>query len=142
MIFQRINRTDAERVFCIQQNVSGSTIPANNAVVWDTSASADGVRVVLPLASTLSCLVGITNAAIVDSAYGLVQTYGFRGTCSVINHTSVPIVAGDVLIPVASAGYLARSTTATGLSGFVTAAFAVTIGSATGVNAPVFIRCL
>jgi hypothetical protein len=142
VIFQRVNRTDAERVFTIQQNVSASSMAANTVVVWDTSSSSDGVRVTTPLASTLSCIVGITNAAIADSAYGLIQTYGFRATAVVVNHTSVPIVAGDSLIPVASAAHLARSTTGTGLSGFVINAYAVATGSATTVNAPVFIRAL
>jgi hypothetical protein len=129
-------------VFTIQQNVSGGTISANCAVVWDTSSSADGVRVTTPVTSTLSSLVGLANAAIADSAYGLIQTYGYRATGVVVNHTSVAIVAGDILIPVTAVTYLARSTTATGLSGFVTAAYAVATGSATTVNAPVFLRCL
>jgi hypothetical protein len=142
MIFQRVNRTDAERVFTIQQNVAGSTLSANTVVVWDTSSSSDGVRVLAPVTSTLSCIVGITNASIADSAYGLVQTYGYRATAVVVNHTSVAIVAGDLLIPVTAVSHLARQGAANGYSGFVTAAYAVATGSATTVNAPVFIRCL
>lgn len=141
MIFQRINRTDAEKVFVIQQNIAGASIPAGGSVVWDTGTP-DGVRVAVPVTSTLSSLVGIANAAIADSAYGLIQAYGYRATATVINHTSVPIVAGDIMIPVTAVTYLARSGTADGKSGFVTAAAAVGTGSATTVSAAVFIRCL
>jgi hypothetical protein len=145
VIFQRVNRSDAERVFTIQQNVSAAAMAANTVVVWDTSSSADGVRVTTPLASTLSCIVGITNAAIADSAYGLIQTYGFRSSALCVNHTSIAIVAGDSLIPVASVAYLNKSATGTGLSGFVISAYAVATTSAAAVTTsavPVFIRCL
>jgi hypothetical protein len=145
VIFQRVNRTDAERIFTIQQNVSAASMAANTVVVWDTAASSDGVRVTTPLASTLSCIVGITNAAIADSAYGLIQTYGFRQSALCINHTSIAIVAGDTLIPVASQAYLNKSATGTGLTGFVLSAFAVNTTSAVAVTTsavPVFIRCL
>jgi hypothetical protein len=144
MIFQRINRGDAEKVFCVQQNVSGSTLAVNTACVWDTSTSADGVRVLLPLASTLSCIVGITNAAIADSAYGLVQTYGFRAT-AVVNRDTTATVAGDILVPIASSGAMTRvgGSAADGYSGFVTAGYAVASTNATlASTSKVFIRCL
>lgn len=142
MLFQRINRSNADKVFVVGQNVSGGTLQANSAAVYDTSASGDGVRATTPVSSTLSSLIGLWATTVVDSAYAAIQAYGFRATASVINHTSVPIVAGDIMIPVTAVGYLARSGVADGKSGFVTAAFAVATGSATGVNAPVFLKCL
>ena len=45
MLFKRISRTDAETIFIIVQNVSGSTLTAGYGCVFDTSASVDGVRV-------------------------------------------------------------------------------------------------
>jgi hypothetical protein len=136
-----VNRTDAEKIFTIQQNVAGASIAANVGVVWDTSTSADGVRVKLPLASTLSCLVGITNAAIADSAYGLVQTYGFR-TSANVNQCDTAIVAGDVLLPVAATGTFGGNTTGTGLTGFVMAAYALATAATATTTMKVFIRCM
>jgi hypothetical protein len=141
MIFQRINRSDAEKVFTVQQNVSGSSIAAGLGVVWDTSTSADGVRVLMPLASTLSCLVGVTNAAIANSAYGLVQTYGFR-TSATVNQCDTAIVAGDVLIPTAATGVFGTNTTGTGLTGFVMAGYALATAATATANLKVFIRCM
>mgnify|MGYP001579978255 CR=1 FL=1 len=141
IMFQRINATDAEKIFVIQQNIAGATIPVNGTVAWDI-ATADGVRIAVPVASTLSSIVGVANAAIADSARGLIQTYGYRASAVCINHTSVPVVAGDILIPVTAVTYLARSGVADGKSGFITAAAAIATGSATTVNAPVFIRCM
>jgi hypothetical protein len=141
MIFQRVNRSDAEKVFTIQQNVAGSSIAANVGVVWDTSTSADGVRVKLPLASTLSCLVGVTVAAIADSAYGLVQTYGFKTSANVLQ-CDTAIVAGDILIPIAATGTFGRSGAADGLTGFVTAAYALATAATATTTMKVFIRCL
>ena len=142
MLFQRINRSDAEKVFMAVQNISGGTLAVNTAVVWDTSSSGDGVRVTTPATDTLSCLVGIVNRAIVDSAYGLVQAYGYRAS-AVVNRDTTAIVAGDILIPIDASGNLALSGSADGKTGFITAGYAVASTNATlAANAPVFIRCL
>jgi hypothetical protein len=142
MIWQKINRSSADKVFVVAQNVSGGTLVANSCAVYDVSASADGVRATTPVTSTLSSVIGIWATAVVDSAFAAVQAYGFRATTSCINHTSTPVVAGDIMIPVTGVGYLARSAAADGKSGFFTAGFAIATGSATGVNAPIFIKCL
>lgn len=142
MIFQRINRTDAERVFAIFQNVAGATMSYGVAAVMDTSASIDGVRVTTPATATLSCLVGLAAQAIADSAYGLFATYGYFASAVVVNHTSTAIAAGDILIPVDAVRYLARSAASDGKSGFAYAGAAVATGSATTVTAKVILRCL
>jgi hypothetical protein len=140
MMFQRINKDKAERIFTIQQNVSGVTIPAGGAVAWDVGTP-DGSRVGVPVTATLSCFVGLAANAIVNSAYGLVQTYGYKAAAPVANGT-VAIVAGDVLVPVTAVTYLARSGAADGKSGFIMAAGAVATGTGTTANVPVFLRCL
>lgn len=141
MLFQRINRTDAEKVFALFQNVAGATVSYGASVVLDSS-TADGVKVKTPATATLSLLVGVAAEAIADSAYGKVQVYGFMASGVVINHTSTPVAAGDILIPVDAVRYLARSAASDGKTGFVIAAAAVATGSATTVNANIFIRCL
>jgi hypothetical protein len=142
MIFQRINREDAEKVFIIVYNVAGATMTANYPVVWDIS-TADGVRVSKPASATLSLLVGLANKDIADSAYGLVQAYGYRASCFVTNDTSVAIAAGDILIPVTAVWHTARSGASDGKSGFLYAAEAfATAATPAAANKKCFIRGL
>ncbi len=143
MLFQRINRSDAETVFSIFYNVAGATITGNYPAVWDTGTP-DGVRVTQPATETLSLLVGIATADIVDSAYGKFQVYGYRSSAFVTNATSVTVSAGHVLIPVAGAWYLTKSATGTGKDGLIYAAetYAANTSVTAGANKKVFIRCL
>jgi hypothetical protein len=142
MLFQRINRSDAETVFSIFYNVAGATITANYPAVWDVS-SPDGVAVSKPATATLSLIVGIATADIADSAYGKFQLYGYRSSAYVTNDTSVAIAAGDILIPVNAQWYLARSGASDGKSGFVYAAQSFATGATpAAANKKVFIRCL
>ena len=142
MMFQRINRTDAERVFSVFYNVAGATITAGYPAVVDI-ATIDGVRVSKPATATLSLIVGIAIDNITDSSYGRFQLYGYRQSALVTNDTSVAVAAGDILIPVNAQWYLARSAASDGKSGFVYAgeAFA-TNATPAGANKKVFIRCL
>jgi hypothetical protein len=144
MLFQRINRSSAEKVFSVLQNVSGGTITANYPVVLDT-ATFDGVRVTQPATATLSLFVGIANADITNSGYGLVQCYGYRASANVSNGTAggTDIAAGDILVPVNAAWYLARSAASDGKTGFVIAgqAFA-TATTPAAASKKVFIRAL
>ena len=122
MLFQRLNREDAEKVFIIVKNVAGATITANYPCVWDITSSVDGVRVSKPATATLSLFVGIADDDIADSAYGLVQSFGYRASALVTNDTSVAVAAGDILIPVNAVWHMARSAASDGKSGFVYAA--------------------
>jgi hypothetical protein len=142
MIFQRINRDDAEKVFGIFRNIAGATITANYPAVW-SSSTPDGVRVTQPTTALLSCFVGLANRDVLDSAYGLFQMYGYRVSAFVTNDTSVAVAAGDILIPVNAAWHLARSGAGDGKSGFVYAAAAVsTATTPAGASVKVFVRAL
>jgi hypothetical protein len=142
MQFQRINRSDAERVFSVFYNVSGATITANYPAVWDITAP-DGVAVSKPATATLSLIVGIATEAIADSQYGKFQTYGYRSSGFMTNSTQTPVVAGDIMIPVDAQWYLNRSAASDGKSGFIYAAEAfATAATPAAVNKKIFIRCL
>lgn len=144
MKFQRLNRTDAEKVFVIVQNVAGATMTAGYACVWDIS-SPDGVRVSKPATATLSLFVGLVDKDIADQAYGLVQAYGYRSAGYVINGTTA-IAAGNILIPEDALWSLKYSAASDGKSGFVYAGEAVTSVTqttlSTAANKKVFIRAL
>lgn len=143
MLYQRINRTDAEKVFLITQNVLGSTQSSGIATVWDIGASVDGIRASQAATATLSLLVGATAETISNSSYGKVQVYGLNTAVYVTNDTSQAIAAGDILIPVNAQNHFARSAASDGKTGFVYAAqafaTATTPAAATG---KVFLRCL
>jgi hypothetical protein len=142
MLFQRINRSDAERVFAVFYNVAGATITAGYPAVVDI-ASIDGVKVSKPATATLSLIVGVAIEGVADSAYGRFQLYGYRSQAYVTNDTSVAVAAGDILIPVNAQWYLARSAASDGKSGFAYAgeAFA-TATTPAAANKKVFLRCL
>jgi hypothetical protein len=143
MLFQRINRSDAETVFSIFYNVAGGTITAGYPAVWDVGTP-DGVRVTQPATETLSLLIGIATQDIADSAYGKFQVYGYKASAYVTNATSVTVTAGHILTPVAGAWYLTKSATGTGKDGLIYAGetYACNTSVTAGANKKVFIRCL
>ncbi len=111
MLFKRLNRTDAERVFSVfQANAAG--VAANDVVGLETTAaSVDGVKVIQVGAGILGNItVGIADAAIANGAYGLVQIYGYRSTSRIeMSGSTLAIGAplgvkpsSDVLLTVAS----------------------------------------
>jgi len=143
MLFQRINRTDAEKVFAMFYNVAGATITANYPAVWDSGASADGIRVTKPATATLGLFIGIANKDIADSAYGLFQNYGYRSSAFVTAGTSVAITAGNPLKLVAAQWYLTDGAVGDGLAGFIYAGEAyATATTPVAANKKCFIRAL
>lgn len=144
MLFQRLNREDAEKVFLIVLNVSAATITAGYACVWDVSAP-DGVRVSKPATATLSLFVGIADDDIANGSYGLVQAYGYRAAGYVINGV-VTIAAGQILVPENALWSLAYSAASDGKTGFVYAGEAVAYVTqttlSTAANKKVFLRAL
>lgn len=108
MLFQRINGSDAEKVFIIVQNTSGASLAANVPVYFETDAQSNGVAVSQMVASGNLLFAGINNATLADDAYGLVQVYGARQSvvvsAVVSSYSAVP---GTRLVGVAGASYLA-----------------------------------
>ena len=143
-----MNRTDAEKVFTIVQNVSGGSISAGHICEYDSGTSSDGIRVITPTTAGLSAFAGVATAAIANNAYGLVQIYG-AATALVINDVTTALVAGRILVPVNAQLYLdskaAGITISTGLSGFVVALetnATATAGAITTANRKVFVRAM
>jgi hypothetical protein len=142
MTFQRINRTDPEKVFAIYLNCTAATTVAGDAAQLDTG-TLDGIRAVKPTTNGLSLFLGCWATAYTNSAYGFVQVYGLNSDASVINHTSTAFIAGDIIVPTNAATYFTRSAASDGKTGFVFAGAAVATGSATTITSGgVFLRCL
>lgn len=139
---QRINRSDAEKVLMVCQNVCGSTVTAGYAVVFDTGASVDGVRVTKASSTDLQAFAGIADADIANNAYGLIQVYGYRSSVYIYSSTGSS-ATGDNLVAVADWGM----TPATGIGtskafGFLCEAVTASSSSQYHLTAKAFIRAL
>ena len=149
MLFKRLNRTDAERVFSVfKANAAG--IAADDVVALElTAASLDGVNITGPVSTTdinnLFSVVGIADAAIANGAYGLVQIYGYRSTSRVLQ-TGTSLTAGlTILAPVAAQDYLSSGATVPGgyLPAFVLLnSQSSAPGANSTVSAKIFIRTM
>lgn len=143
MLFKKISRSSAEVVKIVVKNVSGSTMAANDAVVFDVGASTDGVRVSQADTADLSAFAGVVDADIADGEYGLVQAYGYRASVNIYNSSTVSGVSGAVLGTFNSQWGLqpAASATTTGGFGFLCETVASSAGAYT-TFAKAFIRAL
>jgi hypothetical protein len=89
MLFQRVNRTDPEKIFIVAYN-SWSTASLTNgqAVVWDYTTDIDGVGVSRhpsagPGAHAGFAAAGIVAETIASGSYGLIQVYGYHSAVRV-----------------------------------------------------------
>jgi hypothetical protein len=113
MLFQRINRTDPEKVFIVAYN-SWSTASLTNgqAVVWDFTTDIDGVGVTKPgvvgAANDGFAAAGIVAETIAAGSYGLIQVYGYHSAVRVI--TKGVYAAKDIAVgtPLAACGQAAQ----------------------------------
>ena len=134
MIFQRLNRSNPERVFVVMR-ANVASIAADDAVQLElTAASADGVRIIQPTAAQLWSFVGIVDAAIANGSYGLVQVYGYRSTSRVFQ-TNTSQALGAPLIPVAAQDYMQSVASTTLYSSFDSS---VSVADSTFTNNPIF----
>lgn len=99
MIFQRINRSDPEKVFIsVKNSYSTAAITVGQAVCFEYSASgdSDGVGVTRPATALLGLVAGIVeSSSIAADDYGLVQVYGHNANALVTG--GVDVAVGDPL---------------------------------------------
>lgn len=92
MLFQRINRSNPEKVFIAAYNsYSTASLTNGQAVQWDYATDADGVGVTRPSARATSAGVagaGIAAETIASGDYGLIQVYGYHSATRVRQDTS------------------------------------------------------
>lgn len=143
MIIQRINRSDAEKIFVVVRNNSATAATVGQVVAWDYTTDADGVSVRIPVAGSLGHAAGIVeSSSIAAEAFGLVQVYGHNANALVTGGTDV--VLGDPLAVTTAVSYLSKGvpfTTGTACTSHMfVAGQAFTTAGATAKK--VFIRCL
>lgn len=144
MIFQRVNRTDPERIFQVMQ-ANEANVAADDVVQLElTAASVDGVKIVQPNTGELNATVGIADAAISNGSYGLVQIYGYRSTSRVLQ-TGTSLTLGVALGPVAGSDMLQSnaSIAPSYMPAFVLLESASSApGADSTVSKKIFIRCM
>lgn len=143
MLFKRVSRTQAETVFIVAKNVSGSTITAGYSCVFDVGASVDGVRVSQADSTDLQAYAGVADADIANNAFGLIQVYGYRATTYLYSSTGTS-VTGDNLTVVANEWGLTPATSggAAKTFGFLCEGVTASSSSQYHLNAKAFIRAL
>jgi len=148
MIFQRVNRSDPEKVFVVVQ--SNGTLIQDQCIQWElNSASVDGVKVRSIATGNEFSFVGVCDKAIASGAYGLVQVYGYRST-SIVFQTNTSQDTGLPLVPVAGQSYfssvlttLASNTSITLQPIYAVLAQSIISSAASGtVSNKIFIRAL
>jgi hypothetical protein len=111
MLFQRINRTDPEKIFIVAKNsYSTASLTNGQAVIWDFTTDADGVGVTCPTDGTGraghygTAFAGIAAETIAHGSYGLLQVYGYHSAVRVRSWTggNPAIAAGTALSCVAA----------------------------------------
>lgn len=145
MLIQELNHKDADKIFVSARNISGATVSAGIPVEWDVVSVTDGNAVTAAKSGSVSGLfAGITDASMANSAYGLVQVYGYRQS-AYVSGSSAGNYAGTYLQP--TGGILTDMTmSAATTSGHTKVALFETIGAAAGSSATaqynVFIRAI
>ena len=102
MLFQRVNRKEAEKVYVIVKNVEGATMTTGRPVAY-TITSNDGVSAVIANASgDYPHFIGVADQDIPNNDYGRVQIAGIVNSILISNEgSSITINAGDPLVPAA-----------------------------------------
>ena len=106
MLLQQLNRSDAEKVFVVGQNVSTATLNGNTLVCWEgviAAVASYGNAFQDPITSNLSLFAGVLDADVATMGYGLIQVYGARTSIAANVATAVSIsCAGEILGPAAA----------------------------------------
>lgn len=83
MLFQRINRSDPEKVFIVAYNsYSTASLTNGQPAMWDYATDANGVSVTKPTSVNshigAPVIAGVVAETIASGSYGLIQVYGYH----------------------------------------------------------------
>jgi len=93
MLYQRINRSDPEKIFIVVKNsYSTAALTNGQAASWDWTTDKDGVSVSIPTATANVGggvdFAGVAAETIAVGGYGLLQVYGYHSAAKVRTMTS------------------------------------------------------
>lgn len=139
MVFQRINRTDPEKLFLVVRNdYSTAAITVGQTVQWafPSSGAGDGVGVTRPTARATNAgfaVAGaVASASIAAAGYGLLQVYGYHSALRVrvVTGGSPSYVPGRPLAVNVAGSVFCAETIATGSTVILRFPFAFGLGAA------------
>lgn len=141
MVFQRINRTDPEKVFVIVRNdYSTAALTVGQVAQWNFGATTpDGVGVTRPTARAtnagMAAAGAIASASIPYNGYGLLQVYGYHSALRVrvVTGGSPTFAPGRPLALPVAGGVFCAETISTASNVILRYPFAFGLGSATSV---------
>ena len=126
MLFQRIIRTNPEKVFIVVKNsYATASLTNGQAVIWDFATDADGIGVTRPTARATNAgtaIAGIVTETIASGDYGLCQVYGYHSAVRARTATggSPAIATGRPLILNAAGSVFCLESVATGSTSVLT----------------------
>jgi len=145
MLFKQVDRTGPEQAFVVGRNTSGGALSAGVPVFWETDAVTDGNAFSAAIDDTaFSLFAGLTDSAMADDDYGLVQVYGYRQS-AYASAASAGCAVGIPLIPVDGSDFLTDATSSTAHTfNFVSLMETIAAGAANSgtLQWNVFIRAL
>ncbi len=121
MLFQRINRSDPERIFLVVKNGYATAALTNGQPVgWDLS-DVDGVNVTKMAATDIgNSFAGVVAETIAIGGYGLIQVYGYHSAVIVDGSATGDIHTGEALYARVAAFNLKNGWQASGASTSIT----------------------
>ena len=142
MLFQKINRTDPERIFIVVHNNEGGNLVRGDVVEFDDTAGAvyPGVSVELADSAAATLVAGVMEGktfgggTVAAGGFGLCQVYGYHAA---VTTDGTVASAGEVLVSDANGD------ADVGLEGTQTLGiFGVAMGADTGTVGQAIIRCM
>ncbi len=79
MEFQRVNRSDPERIYMVAK--AGLAHVVGRWYAWDNVTAQDGVSTAKPKGFNRNCIAGVAVQAVASGEYGLLQIWGFNTNC-------------------------------------------------------------
>lgn len=151
MMFQRVNRTDPEKVFLsVYNSYSTASVTNGQGVIWDFATDADGVGITRPTARATNAGVaaaGVVAETIASGDYGLLQVYGYHAATRVRTVTggSPAIVAGRPLVINVAGSVFCLESVSTASNTVLTFPMGFSLGATSGfttIAKPIFVKAL
>ena len=90
MEFQRLNRTDPERIFVVVQNsYSTASFSDGQWAAWDLVTDKDGVAITKPNGQLRAAVAGVVVETIAHGNYGLMQVWGYKSNARCLGGTGL-----------------------------------------------------
>ena len=150
-LFQRINRSDPEKIFVtVYNSYSTASLTNGQGVIWDFATDADGLGVTRPTARATNggiAAAGVIAETIASGAYGLCQVYGYHSAARVRTVTggTPAIVPGRPLIINVAGSVFCLESVSTASIAVITYPMGFSLGSTAGfttIAKPMFIKAL